>query len=135
MNQVNPLHIGALLLTVLLFLFFKLNTFKEELLDAKLQYQESKKVAVKLNALEDVYGDQKKIRSSIERILRQPSLKSANVVKKITKDSIKISAKSMNADALNSLMGKVLNGSYNISLLEIKKLGDDTASLEMEIKW
>ncbi|QOP41719.1 hypothetical protein [Sulfurimonas marina] len=135
MNQVNPLHIGALLLTVLLFLFFKLSTFKEELLEAKLQYQESKKVAVKLNALEDVYGDQKKIKSSIERILRQPSLKSANIIKKVTKDSIKISAKTMNADALNSLMGKVLNGSYNISLLEIKKLGDDTVSLEMEIKW
>ncbi|WP_304546060.1 hypothetical protein [Sulfurimonas microaerophilic] len=135
MNQVNPLHIGALLVTVLLFLFFKLNTLKEELLEAKLQYQESKKVAVKLNGLEEVYGDQKKINSSIQRVLRQPSLKSAELTQKTTKDSIKITTESMNADALNSLMGKVLNGSYNISALNIKKLGDDKASLEMEIKW
>lgn len=135
MNQINPLHIGALLLTVLLFLFFKLGTLKEELHDAKVQYQQSNKIATDLSALEDIYGNQKKIKVAIQRVLRQPSLKSVKLKKISTKDSIKISAETINADALNSLMGKVLNGSYNIASLNIKKLNENQASFEMEIKW
>lgn len=135
MNQVNPLHIGALLLTVLLFLFFKLDALKAELGDAKTELSNTKQVARQLVALQDMYGDQKKCSAALDRILHQPSLKSADLTKALSKDSIKITAKSINADALNSLMGKILNGNYNITKFDLKKIDENQASLEMEIKW
>ncbi|WP_428738045.1 hypothetical protein [Sulfurimonas sp.] len=135
MNQVNPLHIGALLFTVLVFLFFKLGVLKDDLRTAKVEYQESKQVATKLSVLEQVYNDQKKTNSALQRILKQPSLKSAQIVSTPSKESIKISASSLNANELNSLMGKILNGNYDISKLNISKLDSNKASLEMEIKW
>ena len=135
MNQINPLHIGALLLTILVFLFFKLAGLKEELNVAQAEYKESKQVATKLGVLEEVYGNKNKTNSSIQRVLRQPSLNSAQIVSTPSKESIKISAKTINADELNSLMGKVFNGNYDISKLNITKLEPGKASLEMEIKW
>ena len=135
MNQINPLHIGALLLVLILFLFFKLSGIKEELVEAKQEYKVSKKLAVNVSSLKSVYENKTKTQEAIERILRQSSLKSVNFNLKKEKKSIKISSKSMDAQALNSFMGKILNGSYNISLLKIKKLNQTTSSLEMEIIW
>lgn len=135
MNQVNPLHVGALLVVLLAFLFFTLGEVKSEFEDEKALYLESEKLAVELSALKDVYADKKKTQRSIERLLAQSSLQSADLVVKKDKKSIKISSKSIDAKVLNSLMGKVLNGSYNVSQLQIKRLSETKASLEMEIKW
>ena len=51
------------------------------------------------------------------------------------KSSMLISSTSMEKNALNTLMGKILNGAYNISSLKIKKLSENSVSFEMEIKW
>jgi len=135
MNQINPLHIGGLLLVILMFLFFKLGGVKEELVATKSEFLVSESLAVDLNALKSVYADKKKIKSSINRILSQPSVKGAKLTVKREKKFIKISAKSINTSTLNSLMGKVLNGSFNITALKIKRLSETKASLEMEIQW
>lgn len=135
MNQINPLHIGAFLSVLLAFLFFTLSGVKQELVEEKVLYLESEKLAVELSALKDVYADKKKTQKSIDRLLAQSSLKSANLEVKKDKKSIIISSNSIESDALDSLMAKILNGSYNISQLKIKKLSETTASLEMEIKW
>jgi len=135
MNQINPLHIGALLLVIILFLFFKLNGIKEEFIEAKQEYKMSEKLALNVSSLKSIYGDKKKTENALRRILRQSLLKSANFNLKETKDSIKISSKSINAQTLNFFMGKILNGTFNIALLKIKKLSKTTASLEMEIRW
>lgn len=135
MNQINPLHIGALLLTVLLFMFFKLSSFQKELVEIQAEYKQSNKVATQLSTLDELYANSNKIKSSLERVLRQPSLKSADIKTSITKNSYKISSDSISAVALNSLMGKILNGSYNVTTLSIKRISQEKASLEMEIKW
>jgi len=135
MSQVNPLHIGALLVAFLAFLFFTLSGVKAEFNEEKALYQESEKLALELRGLKDVYADKKKTEKSLERLLAQSSLKSASLVIKKEKKSIKIDSKSIDTKALNSLMGKILNGSYNIKELQIKKLSDTKASLEMEILW
>ena len=135
MNQINPLHIGALLLVFILFLFFKLSGIKEELLQAKEEYKVSEKLAVDVSSLKSVYANKQKTQKSIERILDQKRLKSANlkIIKK--KKSIQITTQTIDAKALNYLMGKIFNGSYNITQLKIKKLSETTANLEMEIQW
>ncbi len=135
MNQLNPLHIGALFFVVLAYLFFTLSGAKSELAEAKKSYKESEEIALSLSSLKETYADTKKTKNALERVLSQPSLKSANLDVKESKTTTKISAKSMNTATLNSLMGKILNGSYIIKELKIKKLSETSASLEMEIQW
>lgn len=135
MNQVNPLHISGLFVVIIIFLFFKLNGIKEELVEAKSEFGVSEALAVDLNALKSVYADKKKIKKSLERILNQPSLKAAKLKIKHEKKFMKISATSIDTKVLNTLMGKILNASFNITALKIKRLSDTQASLEMEIKW
>jgi len=135
MNRINPLQIGALLIIILAFFIFKLGEAKNELHDANRLYKETLAISKELVGLREVYGDKNSIRKSINRILHQSSLRSAHIVKKVTSRGLKISSQSMDRRALNSLMGRVLNGSYNITFLKIKRLSDKSASLNIEIKW
>ena len=134
MNQINPLHIGALLVVILIFLFSQLSSVKEELKDANTEYLSSEKIAVAVSGLKSVYANKKKTQRALDRIFVQSSLRSAGLKIKKTKESVKVSAESVDSNVLNSLMGKILNGSYKITHLKIKRLSETQASLEMEIK-
>lgn len=135
MSQINPLHIGALLAAVIAYLFFTLSGIKSEMAEEKELYEASEKLAVELSSLKSVYADKKKIKRSLQRVLSQSSLKPAALEVKYEKSSVRVSSKSMDTKALNSLMGKILNGSYNVTELKIKKLSETKASFKMEIKW
>ena len=134
MNHVNPLHIGGLLGVIILFLFFQLSGAKSELKEAKSEYKKSEKIAVDLSSLKTVYADKKKSKKALERILSLSSVKQAKLTIKRDKKSIKIASKSVETKVLNSLMGKILNGSYKITYLKIKKLSETKASLSLEIQ-
>ena len=135
MNKLNPLHIGALLIVLLIFSFFKLDEAKKQLHDAQTAYKESEHLALELSALKDTYGDKKRIQNGIKKILRLRSLQAANVEATWKKKSVIITAKSLDLKALNTLMGKFLNGNFNIVKLKIKKIDDLKAGVEMEIQW
>jgi len=135
MSRINPLHIIGLLVVVLLFFMMKLGGAKDELEHAKESYKETLKIATQLNGLKGVYADNKRVKKSLNRLLRQPSLTQANIQKKFTATGVILSSDGMGKKALNSLMGKLLNGSYNIYSFKIKRLTKDSASLKMEIKW
>jgi len=135
MNQINPLQIGALLAVIIAFLFFNLHGVKRELVEATTSYKQSEKLAVEVSSLKAVYANKKKTKNALNRILSQGSLRAAALDVKRNKKSIKISAKSIETKVLNSLMGKILNGSYNITTLKIKRLSETKASLNMEIQW
>ncbi|MEA3228741.1 MAG: hypothetical protein U9P38_06700 [Campylobacterota bacterium] len=135
MNSVNPLHIALLLLVVLSFISFKLIESKQELVDIKNSYQETHKVALELRDLKKVYADKKRLKRSLQRVLKLPSLRQAEIVKIDKKSEFILSSKSMDKKALNSLMGKILNGNFNIKIVKIKRLNEKKVSLYMEIKW
>lgn len=134
MNQINPLHIGTLLGVFILFLFFQLTSVKEELKEADKSYKVSEKLAVDLSSLKSVYADKKKSKVGIKHILNQPLIKQAKLTINMNKKSIYISSKSVSAKVLNSLMGKLLNSTYKITSLKIKKLDETKASLNMEVQ-
>ncbi|MFT5659644.1 MAG: hypothetical protein ACI9TV_000266 [Sulfurimonas sp.] len=135
MKNVNPLHIITLLLVLFIFVTFELFKAKEELHKAKENFQETSVLTNKLKGLNKIYSDKEGVRRSIGTILKQYSLKSSNINQSIGKTSITITAESLDTLALNSLMSKILNGSYNLASLKIKKRSDTKASLHMEIKW
>jgi len=135
MNQVNPLHVGGLLLMLLVYAVFHLSGLKSELVEVESAYKESEKLAVDLSSLKNVYANKIKTKSSIDRILAQTILSSAQLSVKKAKDSITITSISIDTKALNFFMSKILNGSYNISRIKVKRLSDTKASLDLEIKW
>jgi len=134
MNQINPLHIGGLLGILILFLFFQLSNIKTELKEANKEYKKNEKLAVDLSSLKAVYADKKRTKKALERILSQASIKKAKLSIQRDKKSMKISSQSIETKVLNSLMGKILNSSYKITSLKIKKLSETKASLNLEIQ-
>ena len=130
MNRINPLYIAALLVGVLAFSMFKLSSAKEELGEAKRAYSKTEVIATKLSSLKEVYSNKANIKKSLKFILNQKG-----VNHKFKSSSLSLSSDSLDVNALNKLMGKLLNGSYNIQGLKIKKLDNENVSFKMEIKW
>lgn len=134
MNRVNPLHIIALLLVLILFLLFQISAAKKQLATAEDSLHQSKTIALKTVAYKELYNKEK-IQKALERILRQPSLRKRGITVQRDKERVTINAKSLSLGTLNSLMSKILNGAYTINKLSIKRIDSQHASLQMEIKW
>jgi len=135
MNRINPIYLGGLLLVVLMLFIFKLSSAKDELSEVKESYKTTAKLSTELSGLKDVYSQKSKTQKALQRVLRLASLRSADLKQKTKKSGVVISSESMDINALNSFMGKMLNGAYNITSLKIKRLSDEKVSLNVEIKW
>jgi len=135
MNRINPLYIGAVLIGILLLLVIKLNSAKSNLEDIKSEYKETKQMVSQLTSLRNSYGKKEKIKKSLQRVLNLSSVKSADIKQVSMKNGLSFSSSSMDKKSLDALMGKLLNGTYNIEKFKIKKLSDEKVSFEMEIKW
>ena len=135
MNRVNPLYLGLFLLVVLVLSVFKLNSAKHELKEVRLSYKETSKIANELTSLKSVYNDKNNLEKSLKRVLKQKLLKGIEIDTIFKKNNVKISSQSIDKKALDFLMGKILNSTYNVVSLDIKKLSEEKASLKLEIKW
>ncbi|MFK5937061.1 MAG: hypothetical protein QM497_01580 [Sulfurimonas sp.] len=135
MKRINPLHIGVLLIVFLLFFTLKLSTLKDTLKNEKKAYRETVQIATKLQGLKAVYADKIGVKKSLNRVLHQRVLKSANIEKKFNAKGVVLSAEAITLRQLNYFMGKILNGSYRITLLKIKRISKEKASLKLKIKW
>ena len=135
MNRINPLHIGALLVVILFYMIFELADAKSALLEAKANFNSTSKLAVELHELQRVYHNKSKTKRAILRILDASILRDAQIKKRIKNSSITITAASINKKVLNYLMGKILNNSFVIQSIKIKKLSDKKSELEVKILW
>lgn len=135
MNRVNPLYLGIFLLVVLALSVYKLNSAKSELKEAKVSYVQTSNLANELTSLKEVYSKNKNLERSLKRLLNQNSLKAAKVDSVFKKNNVLLSSSSIDKKALDNLMGKILNSTYNVVSLDIKKLSEEKASFKMEIKW
>lgn len=125
MIRINPIYIGLLLLVIFCFFSFKLYNAKAEFLKEQKSYKEMSALSIKLSQLKKIYTKK-------PNLLR---LKSKSVVLKKIKDGVILSSSSIDKSELNFIMSRVLNNSYRITQLKIKKLNQNKASLYMEIKW
>lgn len=135
MSRINPLYTGILLLFIVIFIGVKLSNAKDDLQEAKISFNDVEMLANEISGLKGAYANKKMKKQTFLRTLSQPVLSAAKIEKKVSSSSIKISSQSIDLRALNYLLGKVLNDTYNISSLQIKRLSDTKSSLEMEIKW
>jgi len=135
MNRINPLYLGAFLIIILMFVSFKLFSAEESYQETKDSYKQTLQLAQELSSLKVVYANKKQTKKSILKILRHSVLKSAEITQVMKKTNIQISSKSMDIKSINFLMGKLLNGTYQINSLKIKQLSEIRVSLDLEIKW
>ena len=135
MNNINSLHVGIFLLILLALSIFKVSDAKDELSTIKADYKETKVLVKKLIGLKANYDNKKSLKRQLLRVLKHSLLSSAEIKQKNKKNTIILSSASIDKKALNLLMGKVLNGVYQIKSFKIKKLNDVSVSFEMEIKW
>lgn len=135
MNKINPLHIGLLLIVLLVFMIFQLSKVKTELGQEKDTYNQTRTLALDLYGLKKVYTNKQQIQKSINRILRLSALRSAKIEKKLTRSGVILSSLSMDKYAVNAFMSKILNGSYMIYSMKIKKLDANKVALKVEIRW
>jgi hypothetical protein len=117
-NKVNPFYLVAILLVILVFAFMQLLGVKEELAEVKSEYKVVSSLSSELVGLKKIYGESKKSKKTLQRLLRSSFLKSANIIQKSKKSGISLSSKSMSKNSLNLLVGKILNATYNITLLK-----------------
>jgi hypothetical protein len=135
MNRINPLYILALLVVVVFVLTYKIDEAKSEFRDNLLSLKESEDVAVKLSSLKTTYSDKTKTKQSLEKILRLPSIKALELDANFKKTSLKIHAKSIDKKGLNLLVSKLVNGSFIIDSMKVRRASESSAELSMEIKW
>ena len=135
MNQINPIYLALLLFVFLSLSIFKLDNQRSELDDAKKSFKSTQNLSRELRDLRDAYSNQSKIKREVNKLLNNHVVKSSNIVKVFKKSLVKISSESMDINALNKLMGNVLNTSYNITALKVKRLSETKVSFSMEIKW
>lgn len=133
MNKINPLHIIALVLVLILFLLVQIHHAKKELEEEKKLFLQTKELALKTKAYKELYDQKNKKR--LERILLQPYFKKAGVHFTGTTNGYSITASSLKLSVLNALIDKIFNGAYNIQKLEIKRVDAKHASLQLEIQW
>ena len=135
MNRINPVYVLMLLFVVLLMLMYKLDTTKEQVKDSLVEYKSTEALAVKLSSLKEVYADKVNIKKSLQKILRHSSLKSVSLQTKFKKSSLLLTAKSIDKNSLNLLVSKLVNNSFIINKMKVRKISENSAELSMEIKW
>ena len=135
MNRINPLYIGALLVVFFILSIYLQKAAENELLEVKESYKQTQKIADELSGLKKAYANKEQSERSLKRLLSQSVLKSANFTTKYKKSSAELSSNSIDKKALDFLMGKLLNSTYDIRKMKIKRLSEQKATLELEIRW
>lgn len=135
MNRINPLYVVVLLTILLALVLYKLDTAKSELEESKASFKTTQELARKLVALKDVYADGRQIKQSLQGILNDPALLSADIETKFKTASVSINAQSIDLKRLNLLLGKLLNAAYAVESMKLKSISETKAELQMEIRW
>lgn len=135
MRQVNPLHVLLLLTVFILFLFYQLQETQATFHDAKEQLAKTKDVAYQLNALKKEYANKEYVVRTITRLLHQSILKSATITKEQKSDAIVLHAKKLSKRQLQRVLTKILNSTYKIKALHIKRVDEKSVDVDVEVGW
>ena len=117
---------------LLVFFSIKLMHAKDELSSAQKNYEKTLALVSELTSLKNIYENKKANKASLERILLGTS---ADLDEQIKKNSILLQAQAIDYTNINRLVSKLLNSSFEIKTMEIKKQSGEKAKLAMEIKW
>ncbi len=135
MKVINPIYIALLLMSILFISIFSLNSAKSDLIKSKTSFLETSQIANELGGLKKAYLKNNSSQKNLKIILNKKILKAAKLDVEFKKNSVSLKSDEMDRRALNFLMGKILNGTYNVTSMKIRKLSESKASFNMKISW
>jgi len=132
--KINPLYIGLLLVMALFFAVYQLDKSKQQLHDSKIALIKIEEMAQEIDALKQAWDNPKTVNAALNRILKAPQLKSANIQKVKKRGLIILTSKKANLKATNYFFVKLFNGAFILQKFNVKRLDDETLSFSVEIK-
>ena len=133
MRQINPLYIALLLIAVLVMVVIRLDIAKETQRQAKADLEKTQVMAKRIEALKKSWDKGKATKKELDRLLKSSPLRSAGIESKEQRGTVSVIAKKIDAKAAEYLLNKLLNGTYIINTISIKRLDDETGALHAEI--
>jgi len=132
--KINPLYIALLLVMALFFAVYQLDKSKQQLHDSKIALIKVEEMAQEIDALKQAWDSPKTASIALNRILKSPQLKSANIQKSKKRGVIILSSKKANLKATNYFFVKLFNGAFILQKFNVKRLDDESVSFSVEIK-
>lgn len=131
--KINPLYIALLLIVALLFVIYQLGSAKTELRESKNSLVKIEAMADEIDALKRSWDNPKTSGSALERLLKAPQLKSANIQQTKKRGSIVLKSKKADRKATNYFFVKLFNGTYILKSFDIERIDDESISFNVEI--
>jgi hypothetical protein len=132
-KQINPLYIALLLVAALLFVGVKLYQANDAHKTAQASLQQTETMAKRIVTLKKEWDDKRKSYASLQRLLKASLLRNSGVTLQKKSGRVLVSAKQLDKKALDYLMNKLLNGTYTVTKMKIKRLDTTQASFYAEV--
>ena len=132
--KINPLYIALLLIMALLFSVYQLDASKQQLRDSKMSLIKVEEMAEEIDALKQAWDNPKTTTTALNRLLKSPQLKSANIQKVKKRGLIILSSKKADLKATNYFFVKLFNSAFILQKFSVKRLDDENVSFRVEIK-
>jgi len=132
--KINPLYIALLLIATLLFAIYQLSESKAQLRESKRALVKVEAMAKEINALKRAWDSPKTTTTALNRLLKAPQLKSANIQKTKKRGLIILRSKKANLKATNYFFVKLFNGAFILQKFDVERLDDESLSFYTEIR-
>lgn len=132
--KINPLYFALLLIVALLFVVYQLGESKSQLRESKNALIKVEAMAEEIDALKRAWDNPKTTNTALNRLLKAPQLKSANIQRTKKRGLIILKSKKANLKATNYFFVKLFNGAFILQKFDIKRLDDETLSFHVEIR-
>jgi hypothetical protein len=118
----------------LLFSVYQLDASKQQLRDSKMSLIKVEEMAEEIDALKQAWDNPKTTTTALNRLLKSPQLKSANIQKVKKRGLIILSSKKADLKATNYFFVKLFNSAFILQKFSVKRLDDENVSFRVEIK-
>ena len=132
--KINPLYIALLLVIALIFVVYQLGESKQRLHDNKISLYKIEAMAEDIDALKRSWDNPTGAASTLNRILKAPQLKTANIQKTKKRGLMILSSKKANLKATNYFFVKLFNGAFILQKFHVERLDEESVSFSVEIK-
>lgn len=133
MKQINPLYLLASLVVVLFVMLFLLSGIKSDLNIAKSELDKTNAIANDLVSLKKSWGDKKRSKATLLKILNNSRVKNSGVEYTVNKSKVVIEAKNVKSREFSYLLNKLFNATLNVTSMKVRSLDKYHVSLYVEV--
>lgn len=134
MRQINPLYIILLLFVLLFFVLFQLIHTKAVLHEAQSNFDKTKEMVHNVIDLRQNWDNEKRTENALGRILKSSLLSRADIIRKDKRGIIELRSSTMDSKSASYLISRLLNESFVIKSMKIRRLNKEQVAFDAEIK-